>query len=54
MNPKPIKNWTHEELMQSCAWLVIEGMANGEKLLSIMYSVDSLIRSWQNEKGLKP
>jgi len=46
-NQKPIEEWTHEELMQQNAWLVIEGITKGEKILSMMYAIFNRTVNWQ-------
>lgn len=49
---KPLKNWTYEEVMASCAWLVIEAITKGEPLLGVMYQMDSLMVNWRKESGI--
>ena len=53
MNPKPLKKWTHEELMAECAWLVVEAITQGKPILNTMYLVDSLLVNWRKENHVK-
>jgi hypothetical protein len=50
---KPIKKWTYEELMQYCAWIVVERMTKGEDLLGGMSVIFNIIECWKRENKIK-
>lgn len=47
MNPKPMNQWTYDELMAEAAWLIVEALMKGEPLKRTMYAVDILIVNWR-------
>lgn len=54
MNPKLLRDWTYEELMDSCAGLVIQAITKGEPLVRAMRAVDTLTNDWRSVKPLPP
>lgn len=43
---KPLEEWEYEDLLNYCAWQVLTGIAQGQKLVSIMASLHKLHVDW--------
>lgn len=56
---KELKDLTFNELVDWCAWQVMEGLLQGKPLRSVIYTVVDLGARWrkevdQSEQGVKP
>lgn len=44
------KQETHEEMVNRCAWLVMQGLISGQKLQTVMHQVAHEVWTWHKAR----
>lgn len=44
------KNETHDEMVRSCTWEVVQGIVRGDKLENVMHRVVNMVWFWHKRR----